>query len=345
MRRTLASAVAALAAAALPLVVPAAPAAAQPADGVSWGVAPAANAFGTGRARFEYGLDPGTRIADGIVVANHGAAPITLRVYAGDAFTTRSGGIDLQPTGTTPKDVGAWIKVSADTVTVAAGAAVTVAFTLTVPADATPGDHVGGLVTTLVDEAAAGGVRVEHRLGSRVYARVSGTLRPALTITDVQAEYAGTVDPTGTGPVRITYTVRNTGNVRLSGREQATVAGPFGLLSRDAAGELPEILPGNALTRTVTVRGVWPATRLTARIDVVPAGATADPVPRASAATALWTAPWGQLLVLAGVAAAVAGVLALRRRSKRRVAAAISAAVDAALAASRAGEQAPVDAR
>ncbi|MGI5242162.1 WxL protein peptidoglycan domain-containing protein [Dactylosporangium sp. CA-139066] len=342
MRRALASAVAALAAVALPLVLPAAPAVAQPAGGVvSWGVAPAANAFGTGRARFEYGLDPGTRIADGIVVANHGAAPITLRVYAGDAFTTRTGGIDLQPTGTTPKDVGAWIKVSADTVTVAAGAAVTVPFTLTVPADATPGDHVGGLVTTLVDEAAAGGVRVEHRLGSRVYARVSGTLRPALTVTDVHAEYAGTVNPLGTGPVRITYTVRNTGNVRLAGREQATVAGPFGLLSRDAADELPEILPGNALTRTVTVRGVWPATRLTARIDLVPTGATTDPVPRASATTALWTVPWGQLLVLAGIAAAAAGVLALRRRSKRRVAAAISAAVEAALA----GEPTPIDAR
>lgn len=195
-------------------------------DQVSWGVAPAQNALGSGRAHFDYTADPAGKITDGLTLVNHSTRPITLRVYASDAFTTHNGGIDVLPSGAKSTDVGAWITVGMDTVTIEAGKSVTVAFTLTVPANATPGDHSGGLVTSLVDTAAAGGVRVEHRLGSRVYLRVGGRLNPALAVTDVHADYSGSVNPVGTGGVRITYTVRNTGNVRLSARQHITVAGP-----------------------------------------------------------------------------------------------------------------------
>ncbi|MEV4515527.1 DUF916 domain-containing protein [Dactylosporangium sp. NPDC049525] len=356
--------VAALLAAAVPLVTFAAPAGATPTpqpspaaapfaqarleDQVSWGVAPAQNALGSGRAHFDYNADPGGTITDGLTLVNHSTRPLTLRIYASDAFTTRNGGIDVLPSGATSTDVGAWISVGTDTVTIEGGKSATVAFTLRVPANATPGDHSGGLVTSLVDTAATGGVRVEHRLGSRVYLRVSGQLSPALAVTDVHADYSGSVNPAGTGGVRITYTVKNTGNVRLSARQQITVAGPGGVLSRGtAAADLPEVLPGNSVTNTVTVHGVWPATRMTARVGLTPVAGAGIPAVRTgpvSGSATLWATPWGQLLVLLVLGAAVAGFFVVRRRQRHRVAAAISSAVAEALSRSAAQPKAESEA-
>ena len=49
---------------------------------------------------------------DALTVTNHNAKPITLKVYAGDAFSTADGALDLQAADTKPTDVGAWIAVS-----------------------------------------------------------------------------------------------------------------------------------------------------------------------------------------------------------------------------------------
>ncbi|GAA2367464.1 WxL protein peptidoglycan domain-containing protein [Dactylosporangium salmoneum] len=345
-KRTAASACAGLILLAL-LPAPASAAPVVPArldDSVSWGVTPAVNTFGSGRAHFDYTLDAGASLSDAMVVANHSAKAITLRVYASDAFTTHNGGIDLLPTGAKSTDVGIWVKAESDSVTLQPGQSATVPFTLSVPTNATPGDHSGGLVTTLVDEAGANGVRVEHRLGSRVYVRVNGALHPALTVADIHADYSGTINPAGTGSVRVSYTVRNTGNVRLSAGQSVTVEGPFGLLSRDAAvANLPEILPGNALTNTVTVTGVWPATRMTAQIKLTPvASGGSKPVPTnpESGSASLWAPPWGQLIVLVVIAGLVVGVITLRRRQKRRMDAVVAAAVAKALKESQGSKEA-----
>jgi hypothetical protein len=315
---------------------PAVPSAAATPDGqVSWGVAPAPGSSGAARAHFDYTLNPGARITDAMVVTNHSERAITLNVYATDAFTTHGGGIDALPAGAKPTDVGAWIAAGTGTVTVPAGQAVTVPFTLTVPAGATPGDHSGAVLTSLVEDSGSGGVRVDHRLGSRVYVRIAGPLRPALTVTQVHAGYTGTVNPAGTGDVRVTYTVSNTGNVRLSGHQRVTVAGPLGVLSRGVpVADLPEILPGGSLTRTVTVPGVWPAARMAARISVAPvagAGAPAVRAQPASGSAGLWAPPWGQLLVLVVLVAVVLGLILMRRRHRRAIAAAVSEAVERAL--------------
>ncbi|MDF2849314.1 MAG: hypothetical protein K0R97_3296, partial [Oerskovia sp.] len=230
---------------------------------VTWGVAPAS------APTFDLALDPGTTVTDELVVTNHGDVPLDLAVYAADAFTSPTGALDVLPAGTPSEDLGAWITADAARVAVGPGERVAVPFTLTVPADATPGDHTAALVTSLVTGAGEGGVAVDRRLGTRVLVRVTGDLTPSATITAVRAAYAGSWNPVGTGDAQVSYTVTNTGNVRLAGPLSATVAGGVGSVSVPL-GDLPELLPGDAITLTGTVSGVAPLGWLRASVTLAP---------------------------------------------------------------------------
>jgi hypothetical protein len=302
---------------------------------ISWGVAPAAK-FGANRPHFDYDLAPGASVKDALTVTNHNAKPITLKVYAGDAFSTADGALDLQAADTKPTDVGAWIAVSPRQVTVPANKTVQVPFTLTIPANATPGDHTGGVVTSLVQGVSSNTVNVVHRLGSRVYLRVSGAIKPILTVTDLHAVYHGTANPFGPGGATVTYTVHNSGNIRLAATEQVRVSGLWGAVSATAPpGTLPEILPGDSRTRTVEVADVWPMFHETATVQLTPSAGQDQPTTTIAAVSvdkALWAWPWAALVLIAAVALLVVILIRRRRAGRRKVASAIESAVAQALA-------------
>nr|WP_107907961.1 DUF916 domain-containing protein [Streptomyces chartreusis] len=146
MITTSARRIAAVLAACLLAVLPAADAsAAAPADGgqgspgrTTFGVQPSAVKKPDARPNFSYGATPGALVKDHIAVFNYGRKPLTLRVYAQDAFTTDDGGFDLFAARHRPADVGSWIKLRKSEVKVPARSRVIVPFTLTVPAKATP---------------------------------------------------------------------------------------------------------------------------------------------------------------------------------------------------------------
>ncbi|WP_183154919.1 WxL protein peptidoglycan domain-containing protein [Streptomyces shenzhenensis] len=318
---------------------PASPRAAEQ-NQITWGAAPADTSVGKGRSRFTYTLAPGDRVTDAIAVVNRSDTTIRLRVYASDAFTTPSGGIDLLSADKKPTDVGSWIRMKSTTLTLKSQKTAVVPFTLTVPENATPGDHSGGVVTSLITKAQGKTVRLDRRLGSRVYLRVSGPLSPSLKVSDLHVSYDGTLNPAGSGSLRVTYTVTNTGNVRLKARQLIRTKGLFGLMGQDArVADLPEVLPGNALTRTVTVTGIWPTVRLDTAVVLQPVASDDQPAiqaDQASATRSLWAWPWGQLIALAVLAAAAGAYALLHRRRRRKVEQAITAAVTEALGTAKA---------
>lgn len=309
---------------------------------VTWSVRPADNKLGGDRPHFTYTLSRGTRVTDGITVTNRGDRAITLRIYASDAFTTASGGLDLLPSDKKPQDVGAWTSPAVDTVNLAPQQSRTVSFTLTVPSDATPGDHTGGIVTSLVTKDDADGVTLDRRLGSRMYLRVPGVLTPALKVGALHARYDGTANPVGTGSTRVTYTVTNTGNIRVTAGQKVRIDGLFGAFSGSAElPDLPEILPGDSLIRSTVIRGVWPAGPMRAHVlltpkpaeDATAAGQQPMTVPATAAATTtVWAWPWALLVLLLVLAALGYGVFLRRRRNRRVAEAAIETAVAEALA-------------
>lgn len=296
-----------------------APAAGQP---QTFGVQPATAGKPDQRSSFSYTANPGGVMVDHLAVVNISVRPLTLRVYAQDAFNTPDGGFDLLAARQRPVDVGAWVTVTGGTVTVPARSRKIVSFRLAVPAKATPGDHGGGIVASLTSVTRDRGgnpVTLDQRVGARIYLRVTGPLHPALAVTGMRTDYRGTANPAGCGDLGVSYQVRNDGNVRLSGRQRVRVSGPLGTGTRTQdVPDLPDLLPGNAVTVTTSVHCVRPTFRLTAiaTIDpVVPVNSGVG-VPSATARSGLWALPWVGLLMLLVLAALL--VLYLRQRRRDR---------------------------
>jgi hypothetical protein len=283
----------------------------------SWTVGTASGDFGSGRQNYNYTLNPGGQLKDGLVVVNHGTAPLHLAVYAADAFTNKGGQVDLVTKDAKSTRVGAWVHPDRPDVTVRPGASAEVPFTVTLPSNAASGDYLGGIVTSVTQP---GGV--ERRLGIRVRLRVGGTLKPSLSVENLRVRYAGTPNPFGKGHATVTYTIHNTGNAILAARQAVSLSGPFGAWGVRAGqiADSPQLLPGDTWKVSVPVRGVTPAARLTGTVTLVPlltdaAGSIAPLSPVKTTAHA-WTAPWALLLSLVVLCGLVAAGLTFRRRAK-----------------------------
>lgn len=293
-----------------------------PSDENRWGISPSGEdpSQPGARAAFTYDAAPGTTVEDSVTVWNYSDQALTFEVFAKDAFNTPAGGFDVQADDTAPSGVGSWVALENSRVKVEPRTGYAIKFVVTIPSDATPGDHAGGLVVSLatVDGAVQEkSVAVDHRVGTRMYIRVPGPLNPALAIEDLSTSYRGVLNPLGRGELDVTFTVRNVGNVRLSGDQQVTVAGALGIGAQERTLEdLPELLPGSSVTYSTTFVDVIPAFLLTTDVSVAPLqpSGTADLAPEsATASSSTWAIPWSLVVLLALVVGA--SVWRRRRRS------------------------------
>ncbi|MFY1623302.1 WxL protein peptidoglycan domain-containing protein [Micromonospora sp. WMMD723] len=324
IRASVVLAAALLVAAAPPAPAPAAPAPSPgPAAGAAetgaarWAVQPSSAKGPTGRNYFIYDLAPGSTLTDHVGVTNLGDGPVTFDVYGTDAYTSTDGAFALLPADRPATDVGSWIRVDRREWTIPAGKRVDIPFRLTVPANATPGDHTGGVIGAVARvRTTADGQRVlvDQRLAARVYLRVTGPVRPAVTVEAVDVSYDNPVNPFGGGDLVVRYRLRNDGNVRVGGSGTVTVRAPFGReQARTAPTDLPELLPGATFTVTERITGVPPLLRLTAEVDIA-ATSTDTALPPVVRTAGVWAPPWLLLALLAG-AAGWAGLRWWRRKA------------------------------
>jgi len=301
---------------------------------VTFGLSTASGGVLDNRSFLAITAPPGAVIYDSVAVVNQSDAPLDLALYSEDAQNAPDGTIGLPDRTSIPTDAGAWIAVGASTVTVppqsSAGIGYTVVpITLTIPADAEPGDHVGGVVTSLTAQGTATGadqaatVNLEQRVGLRVYVTVDGPVAPGLVITDVTAIYhqADLLGFAGAGSATVTYTLTNTGNRRMSVLATSTASGPFGLAEVSAAGtQIDDLLPKASVSETVELTGVWPfvVDTVTVTASATASVAGIDPgLVTPTATTRMWAVPWAYLGTLVLLAA---GWWWLRRRRQRRTA-------------------------
>lgn len=309
------------------------------ADQITWGIVPAdAEGVPDGRVSFRLSVDPGEQVTEHLVVTNYSQQAVTFGLLASDGVVTSQGVFDLLPSDTEPVDVGSWIELPA-TVEVAAGASVAVPFTVSVPAEATPGDHPGGIVASLAppeSDTAGPQVGVDTRVGVRVHLRVTGELAPALTINDLTTRYETSWNPFAPGTMHVDYTVSNDGNVRLSSIQTFEVLGPFGLSSGatgpsgSVVGQQREILPGQTSEVSTTLTGVWPLAQLTTSIrglqDTVGDDVVGAAMPDLAVQTSTLAIPWPQLAVLVLLVVGIIALVRRRNHHRARLAAALARA-------------------
>ncbi|GGX38110.1 COG1470 family protein [Streptomyces fructofermentans] len=262
------------------------------AAGDGWSVAPSA-ADPQGRPYFYAEGLPGAVLEDTVSVRNPGRAPLTVRLRGAGP----EGGSG-PPGGAEAAGAGAWITFAERTVRVPARTRADVPFTVSVPADATPGDHSGSITADAAGRSTA----------LRVHVRVGGPALAALTVERVRVR-AG----------RISYDLVNRGTTALTPRLAVHADGLFGEVLDRAPRTLPvELLPG----RRVTLGEPWADQPALDSVDVrltVTAAGGARAQAGASARFVPWTAAGaaGALAVCAG-----GGSLLVRRRRRPRDAAA-----------------------
>lgn len=325
------SAVAALAALCLLLgagfagVLPTASAAEAPRpQRATFGIQPAGTRGPDTRPYLIYPAAAGAVLQDHVAIINYSKQPLTLKVYATDATNGADGSFSLLPATQRPTDAGSWLGISgAD-----AGGSVTVgptsyrllAVRLAVPRNATPGDHVAGLVAALstsTRNSKGTNVVLDQRVGIRTFVRVAGALHPRLSVTRLQASYATVLDPLAASRTTVTYTVRNTGNVALGGSQRVDVRGLFGpTFGSLPVKDLPVLVPGGSVRVTAVVPHTWPLIWMKERVRIDPkivSGVSSGSVPRTTASGHFLAVPW----VLLGLVLLTVLLLALWRRRRK----------------------------
>lgn len=315
-------------------VLVATPAVAAEGDTVTWSVRPGDANGEDGRAWVEWEADPGQSRSEHLAVTNHGDDAVRFRLSAADGYFTDTGRFNMLPADQESVAAGTWVDLPAS-VSVAAGATEIVPFTVTVPADAEPGDHAAGVAAS-VHSTGGGEVGVESRVGFRVMTRVTGELAPSASLA-ASGSYAGSVNPFEAGDVTVVYTLENTGNTRLSTRPEITLAGPFGLGERTLRGdEIAEIAPGETRRGAVHLQDAWPLLTYDVRVVAQPLPVSDDlsfeGAEPASAQTTVLAVPWPQIVALVVAALLAAWALFRRRRERRRTEQLVARAREEALA-------------
>lgn len=220
------------------------------ADSTNYGIRPAEAAD-----HFRMELAPGAASAHTAIVSNRSDKTVTFKVYPADALTTEQGGFALRGREEPQAGVGRWTALPFDTITIGAGSQKPVPFRVTVPTATPPGDYAGGVILEAppregtpgeVADQTAVQLNVVERVGVRVYLKVSGTARPALS--------TGMLDSTDDNDV-ITFTLplTNTGNVILRPAATAVVRGRVGGTTELTFAQVESLLPG----QTTTLRATW----------------------------------------------------------------------------------------
>ncbi|WP_327315526.1 COG1470 family protein [Streptomyces sp. NBC_01235] len=248
----------------LPLLLAATPAATPG----SWSVAPS----GGGRPSFYAEGVPGAVLQETVSVTNRGAEPLTVRLRATGAglrvaFADAAPGIPARTRAEVP-------------------------FTVTVPADARPGDRVGEIV---VRDSTG------REAGVRLLIRVGGPELAALTVEHVAVRGD-----------RITYELVNRGTTALVPRLAVHADGVLGAVLDRPARTLPVQLPPG---RRLALDEPWPGRpaldAVTVRLTVTAPGAA-----RATGRASARFVPWGAAAGAAAGALSVAAAAVLVRRRK-----------------------------
>ncbi|HEX5501164.1 MAG TPA: DUF916 domain-containing protein [Thermomicrobiales bacterium] len=213
------------------------------------------------RSYFVFDARPGATVTSRVRVVNTGDAAGAVRLYAVDAATGQTGGTVFRAREDPRQDAGAWIALDAQELTLQPGEGHVVAFTVTVPADAGPGQHVGGIVaenatarTSAAPPAAPAGA---------AQAGLQVTIRN-LTILAVQVDLPGVpverVDVIGVraggagGYQTLLLGLRNSGTMMLKPTGTLTVSDAAGQPIQTVPLALDTFLPRTAIDYPVALR-------------------------------------------------------------------------------------------
>jgi P pilus assembly chaperone PapD len=143
-----------------------------------------------------------------VLVVNQGETPVHVDVQKQDFTGARDGSLAFIEES--PYSAVNWVEVSPSAFDLEPGQSQTVLATMQVPADPAPdvGDHQVALVFLVPAGDTDANVKVNRGIATPVYVTVPGAIDDTVTISSLSAPWFS-----GGGPVTVTATVENSGNV------------------------------------------------------------------------------------------------------------------------------------
>jgi nucleoid-associated protein YgaU len=144
---------------------------------------------------FIYTLKPGDTHRDGVEVFNNTGSEKTITIGEVDSALTSDGAFTCAQEAANKIDVGSWITLSSDTVTVPSGTSRVVDFTITVPTDAGVGEHDGCITmqdASKTDSSSKSGVIVSFRSAIRVAITIPGKIVKSVSVTKIDLKQNST---------------------------------------------------------------------------------------------------------------------------------------------------------
>ncbi len=191
---------------------------------------------------------PDTTVQNGIRVKNTGAARGTVTLYAVDATTGQNSGLVYNAQDVPSHDVGSWLHLAQQQLTLAPGQSQDVPFQVSIPKGARPGQHIGGIVAKSVVQASTQKstfhVDVQSLSIVAVQLNVAGPQADRLEMTEVQASGAN-------GYQNLLIHLSNTGTTLLKPHGTLQVLDAQGNILQKLTVKLDTFLPDTTINYPV----------------------------------------------------------------------------------------------
>lgn len=183
---------------------------------------------------FVHTLEPGAVQQEGIIVINNSTESKTVLVYAADSTPSTGGAFACKQFSEEKTDVGAWMKLDKEEVTLAPGVTETIPFTITVPNNVGVGEHNGCILIQEKKPKKDGqpGVNLSIRTGLRVALTVPGDIERKLEIAGFDYKRQKWI-------VTLSPKVKNIGNVSIDTDVSVITRHFFWLIFSTQGGEYP----------------------------------------------------------------------------------------------------------
>ncbi len=211
---------------------------------------------GKGAQYFTLHLSPGGSFTGYVIVGNVSPVPATLDIYSVNAATGTTSGIVYLNQNSPERTVANWVVPAVSSVYLQPNKSTKVYFTVKVPLNATPGDHLAGVVVQNAKPVTTTshnfGVVTVDRGAVGVLIVVPGPAAFKLAITG-----AAIVPTSATGTASVQIDLNDVGNLYANPTLSVTLSGPNGyhqtvpvlpcIPAKEYCGQLGTILPDNPI--------------------------------------------------------------------------------------------------
>jgi Bacterial protein of unknown function (DUF916) len=194
----------------------------------------------TNQSYFVFDAAQGATVQGEVRVTNNGSATGSVQLYPVDATTGQSGGI-VYRNGEDPRnDVGAWLFLSASTLTLSPHQSQIVSFTSTIPDDAYAGTHLGAIVAANLTQQTASGpsavhITIQHLAVIAVQIEVAGASVERVEVTSIKQQ--------ASDPNAVELGVENTGTVLVKPTVRLQLLDDSNQVVRDVSFKMGQMLP------------------------------------------------------------------------------------------------------